>query len=40
MNRKRPPRLRIREGEKEYKERAVKGVVYDAAEKLMRQNIT
>ena len=40
MNRKRPPRLRIREGEREYKERAVKGVVYDAAEKLMRQNNT
>lgn len=34
-NRKRPPRLRIREGEKEYKERAVKGVVYDAVESML-----
>lgn len=31
-NRKRPPKLRIREGEPEYKERAVRGVVYDAVE--------
>lgn len=32
QNRKRPPKLRIREGEPEYKERAIRGVVYDAAE--------
>ena len=31
-NRTRPPRLRITEGERLYKERAVKGVVYDALE--------
>ena len=36
LNRKRPPRLRIREGEKEFKERAVRGVVYDAVELMCR----
>jgi len=34
-NRKRPPKLRIREGEKEFKERAVRGVVYDAVGKML-----
>ncbi len=32
MKRKRPPKLRIREGEREYKERAIRGVVYDAVD--------
>lgn len=38
MNRKRPPKLRIREGEKEYKERAVKGVVYDAVDAMLLES--
>lgn len=36
-NRKRQPRLRIQECEKVYKERAVKGIVYDALEIMMRK---
>lgn len=33
-NRKRPPRLRLTEAEKLYKERAVKGVIYDVIERM------
>lgn len=38
MNRKRPPKLRFREGEREYKERAVKGVVYDAVDAMLLES--